>query len=126
MRLFVRYLLWILIVALPLQGGAAAFMSCGAQRAQVSTSTHHTESATRVAHAQMAQEHCDTSNPKKSALSHGKCPHCASCCIGAAAPPAAPVDLSSDTFSTAATSAVEPSMTVYVPATLERPPRRHA
>jgi hypothetical protein len=126
MRLFVRYLLWILIAALPLQGGAVAFMSGNAERAQVSTPTHRMESATGDTHAQMSHEHCGDSSSKKTGLSHGKCPHCASCCVGAVAPPAVPAELASSTFSTFATSAGEPAMTAYIPATLERPPRHHA
>ena len=125
MRLFVRYLLWILIAALPLQGGAVAFMSSSVEGAQVSTPTHHMENVVGAAHAEMAPEHCDNSSPEKNSMSHGKCSHCASCCTGAVAPPAVPAQLPSDTFSTAATSTVEPSMTAYVPATLERPPRHY-
>jgi hypothetical protein len=125
MRLFVRYMLWILIAVLPLQGGAVAFMSNAVERAQGTTLTHHMETVAGGTHAEMTPEHCDDSSPDKSGLSHGKCPHCASCCIGAVAPPAVPGHLPSDAFSTAATSTVEPSMTAYIPATLERPPRHH-
>ena len=126
MRLFVRCLLWILIAALPLQGGAAAFMSPGAERVQVASAMHEMHDmdvATDGNHAQMAQEHCHESSPEKSSLSHTKCSHCASCCVGAAAPPVSSADLASVPFSTVASSAVEPAMTAYFPATLERPPR---
>lgn len=125
MRLFVRYLLWILIAALPLQGGAAAFMSCGGEQTHVSSSARQMESAVAGADGQMEHEHCGNSGSKESGSSHGKCSSCATCCVGAVAPPAVPTNLPSSSFSTFATPEVELAMTTYIPATLKRPPRRH-
>lgn len=140
MNIFVRYLLWILIAALPLQGGAVAFMSCGSGSGQTQSSSHHEdENATDVhadthhedetaiaVHLDAHHEHCDDGDSVHAGSPHGKCSHCASCCIGAAAPPAIPSEVFPTNFTTFATAAVEPSMTAYIPATLERPPRRHS
>lgn len=126
MRQFVRYLLWILIAVLPLQGGAAAFMSCAAEKAQVGISAHNVENPPGGAHIQMSHGHCDDSLIKKSTSSHGKCSHCASCCTGATVPLAVPLGIPPSTFSTFAAVSVEPAMTAHIPATLDRPPRRNA
>lgn len=126
MRIFVRYLLWILIAALPLQGGAVAFMPCGTGFGGVSSSSHHADVDAIEAHADALQEHCDEGGTDQLGSSHGKCSYCASCCVGAVAPPSVPSEVLPATFSTFATVAVEPAMTAYIPATLERPPRRHA
>lgn len=126
MLLFVRFLLWILIAALPLQSGAVAFMSCGAELTQLSTSTTYLGDGMESPHVEMTHEHCEDSSAETGGLSHGKCSNCASCCVGAVAPPAVTVGPSLDSFSTAAVSAREPSMTAYISATLKRPPRRAA
>lgn len=120
MRALIRLLLWILIAALPLQGGAAAFMSCGSGTAPSYTAEHHNGDTFTAAR----EEHCAQSGAGHLSAPHGKCSHCASCCVGAAAPPAVPSVLTPTTFTTFAGSAVEPAMTAYIPATLERPPRR--
>jgi len=125
MRLFVRYLLWILIAALPLQGGAAAFMSCGGEQTRVSPPADQMRGAIAGADAQMEHEHCGDSSPKESGASRGKCSSCANCCVGAVAPPAVLTNLPSSSFSTFATPEVELAMTTYISATLKRPPRRH-
>jgi hypothetical protein len=127
MRVLIRLLLWILIAALPLQGGAVAFMSCdsgmapsGAGTTPTYSAEHHSGNATAAAH----EEHCAQSGTDHVSAPHGKCSQCASCCIGAAAPPTVPSVLMPAAFTTFAGSAVEPAMTAYIPATLERPPRR--
>lgn len=120
MRPLIRLLLWILIAALPLQGSAVAFMSCGVGTAPSASVEHHNGDAAAATH----EEHCAQSATDHLSAPHGKCSHCASCCVGAAAPPAVPSLLMPTAFTTFAGSAVEPAMTAYVPATLERPPRR--
>lgn len=120
MRALIRLLLWILIAALPLQGGAVAFMSCGSTTAPTYSVENHGGDAAAAAH----EEHCAQVGAAHLNAPHGKCSHCASCCVGAAAPPTVPSVLMPATFSTLAGSAVEPAMTAYIPATLERPPRR--
>lgn len=126
MRTFVRYLLWLLIAALPLQGGAVALMSSGVVAAEARASSHGiAKVALDEDHPDAHREHCHDGDNDQGASSHGKCSHCASCCVGAAAPPAAPSARLPATFSTFVAIAPEPAMTAYIPATLERPPRRH-
>jgi hypothetical protein len=122
MRLVVRYLLWLLIAALPLQGVAAVAMACqdggrqGTTASQQMTDAPEYLDAAAMPHCRDEQNHCPASG-------HGKCSQCASCCSGAAAPAidkaAAPAGLPTSVF-----AAPEPAMTVYVPATPERPPRQ--
>jgi hypothetical protein len=126
MRILVRYLLWLLIAALPLQGGAVALMSCSTVAGQANSSSQHPDVSASEARVGSQPEHCDEGGSKHAASPHGKCSHCASCCVGAAAPPTVPSEVLPATFSTFATVAVEPAMTAYIPATLERPPRRHS
>jgi hypothetical protein len=114
MRTLVRFLLWMLIVALPLQAGAAAVMPISALTMPVA--------AQPAAHA----GHCasaEAGKTKATAGEHGKCNHCAGCCAGASAPPGVPVAVLPAAYSGSGFSAGEPAMTAYIPATLERPPR---
>jgi hypothetical protein len=117
MRPLIRLLLWILIAALPLQASAVAFMSCGAATAQATT--HHHAAMAATAH----KAHCEQTNAGHLDATHGKCSHCASCCIGASAPPAVLAMVAPATFSTYAIAGVEPALAGHIPATLERPPR---
>lgn len=119
MRPLVRLLLWILIAALPLQASAVAFMSCGAAKAPAQATQHHHTAMAATAH----KAHCEQSNAGHLDATHGKCSHCASCCIGASAPPAVLAMVAPATFSTYAAAGVEPAIAGHIPATLERPPR---
>jgi cytochrome c553 len=123
MRIVARYLLWILIAVLPMQGSAAAFMALAASPAapvavmtpeghcdQVGAGQHHTASATDADAGQ----------------AHSTCSTCASCCIGACAPPADYVPPLPHLQPNDTLASLEPAMTAYIPATLERPPRRPA
>ncbi|MES2163381.1 MAG: hypothetical protein V4476_19680 [Pseudomonadota bacterium] len=113
MRLFIRFLLWMSIAALPLQGMAVVLISCAALPAQM-----------QVAGQPAAQvEHCAPAKSDQQASgAHGKCSHCASC-VGASAPPAVPSLVLPAPVSGAGFIAADPAMTAYIPATLERPPR---
>jgi hypothetical protein len=106
MRPFIRFLLWILITALPLQGVAVTLTPC------------HTVTTQPEARS----EHCAPDKPEPASAAHGKCSHCASC-VGASAPPGVPAIVLPAGFSGPGFSAPEPAMTAYIPATLERPPR---
>ncbi len=119
MRPLIRLLLWILIAALPLQAGALAFMSCGPATAPSQAIAHDHEMAADSAD----EEHCEQPSAGHLDATHGKCSHCASCCIGASAPPAVPSVIVPTVFSTYAACAAEALITGYIPATLERPPR---
>lgn len=119
MRLLARLLLWIMIVALPLQGGATTLVASGSWTAPGQAIKHHVADSPAATHA----DHCAKAAADPVNVPHGKCSHCASCCVGAAAPPSVP-SLSMPTLcATIAESAIEPAMTAYIPATLERPPR---
>lgn len=126
MRILVRYLLWLLIAALPLQGGAVAFMSCDIGVGHTRSTSHLANVSGSEAHAESHHEHCDGGGLDHGGSPHGKCSHCASCCMGAAVPPTFASKILQVTFSTFASVAVEPAMTAYIPATLERPPRRYS
>ena len=126
MRILFRYLLWILIVALPLQGGAVAFMVCDAGVASSMPTAHHTGAAqSAIAHAGH-DRHCAQAGDAGAGGTHLKCGHCASCVVGPAAPPARPLVLTPATFSTFAVATVDVAIIDHIPATLERPPRASA
>ncbi|WP_445232056.1 hypothetical protein [Duganella rhizosphaerae] len=111
MRPFIRFLLWILIAALPLQGTAVVLIPCATLSMQV------------VSQPAAQADHCaPVKSDQQTSGAHGKCSHCATC-VGASAPPAVPSIVLPASFSGAAFIAAEPSMTAYIPATLERPPR---
>ncbi|MES2075924.1 MAG: hypothetical protein V4462_09935 [Pseudomonadota bacterium] len=140
MQTLVRYLLWMLIAALPLQGTAAAFMSGagmdrdGAARAGVTVVEAAmpaimpaTAPTARTAMADelvaMHAAHCGETMPEHGKATHGKCSSCASCCLGACAPPQAVVLFLALPLARCAVLVAEPAMTAFIPATLERPPR---
>ena len=87
---FRNALMWLLLLALPLQGFAAATMlHCGAghQRtvataASKSASPHHHE-------AGQAHQHAAASDTAQPDLAKSKCSACAACCMGTALPAAA-------------------------------------
>jgi hypothetical protein len=120
-RLFFRLVLWLSITVLSLQGGAA--MAIG----QAEAPAHATMAMARHAHHHVASEsredHCCASGAKTPAASHAKCPTCASCCCGSAAPPARLPDFHMPSPACSPHAGVETAMTSFVPATLERPPR---
>ena len=135
MHIVIRFLLWLIIAALPLQGSAFANMPCmgmdvlaaadhsaspGQHCGDVADVADVAESTAPAAGEQHCAGHDDGSH---AADSHGKCSQCASCCIGAVAPPAMPSPVFPAAFSSVAPSAVEAAMIAHVPATPKRPPR---
>jgi hypothetical protein len=127
-RVLVRYLLWILIAALPLQGFAAAVnICCGQTRAVAAhsideTDLHHMHSAGDVDMEKAGH----SAKAGDAAHSHGKgstCSHCASCCLSAAALPSNPVLAQVFLTSPAVVLAPAPLVTGFIPDGLERPPR---
>lgn len=149
MRILIRFLLWMLIAALPLQGNAFAGMPCAdmsapgtmSQAAMEHASAGHVVDRPAMADSRhcgdmadvagsaapaAADQHCaGHADGNNTADSHGKCSQCASCCTGAVAPPAMPSPVFPASFSTVAPSAIEPAMIAHVPATPKRPPRLH-
>jgi hypothetical protein len=128
MRMFFplfRYLLMIMIVVLPLQGGAAIVMSYGAGTAMVRGMHDMRSAAHAAANVVAAEGHCAhaVTAERKATSTHMKCNASANCCVGAVAPPSAPARLPPRFLSTPVQAAREPAMTVFVPPALERPPR---
>jgi hypothetical protein len=115
-RVLVRYLLWVLIAALPLQGFAAAIKTCcGSSHANAAYSIDQ----------QAVHDHAP-GHSHMAAHAHGKCStcsHCASCCLGAAALPSTPVFTPVFLTAPAVVLAPAPWVTGYIPDGLERPPR---
>lgn len=130
------FLAWLLLLALPIQGVAAAGMLPCAPPAAVPAATAPMAGhghAAAMAGAQQADTHCAMQVASNAAPTmpdchdggahHGK-GSCASCCIGAAmAPPAVPLPLA---LATPASSSI-PFRAGHVPSVdptlLERPPR---
>jgi hypothetical protein len=121
MHMFFRLLLWLSITVLSLQGGAA--MAVG----QAEASAHESVATTGHRHHQAAEqsdtEHCSKPGAKAAASPHAKCATCASCCVGAAAPPALPSTLETPSLASVLHALPEAAMTSFVPSTIERPPR---
>lgn len=123
MRLIVRYMLLLLIAALSLQGVVAAAMPCHDGVQQTSTPSHQM-AGDMVHHEAATEAHCGHDESHSLSNTHGKCSQCASCCIGASAPPVVDTAFAPAHLPTTVVATSEPAMTIYVPAALERPPRR--
>jgi hypothetical protein len=120
MRLLFRFLLWLSITVLSLQGSAAMTMGHaeGDMRGMVvrPCHEHHRSAELRVlAH----RKH----SPDVVASLHAKCPACASCCIGTAPPPALLPNFYPPARATLPHANSDVAMTSFISATLERPPR---
>ena len=128
-RFLKTFLLWLLLAALPLQGiAAAAQTSCGPM-------AHH-GAADSVPQAQLHHHdgHGAADSVKAAAKSTGDptdlkhkssiCGACATCCVGAVAPPT--VSAFTPVYSSSLPVIVSPSslVTGFIPAGLERPPKR--
>jgi hypothetical protein len=124
-------LTWLLLVAVPLQGYAAAGMLfCGAlsERAPVAAGAahHHDHGSSPLdgthQHAATAVANDDGTYWDLHGVMHGKCSACSSCC-GVAALPSAP--MASAAFEPRATPFIEYERadTGHGSARLERPPR---
>jgi hypothetical protein len=131
-------LLWLLLAALPFQGMAAAMQAaCGPAERSDSAGTamsmqphHHDGDAADMAHAGAADGHTATKSPLSSDESpdtrqaHSGCSACATCGVGAAAPPPA-LDLPAvHGDSLPAVISPIPLVAGIVPGGLERPPKR--
>ena len=132
MRPFFRYLLWLLIALLPLQGGAVALMpydighggtTRNAMQLDVQPDAEHAERMSMEYITAGLDSPCHDSDSSDSTKAHGHSSHCGSCCVGASVlarvhAPERPI-----TYVTPIRIAVEPAMIAFVPATPERPPR---
>lgn len=129
-RVLKTFLLWLLLAALPLQGFAAAVQtSCGptahhgSSEMVIQPHSHHHEGdgAASGATVVAANSAGDSAHSKhKSAF----CSSCATCCVGAVAPPS--VSLLTPVYSSSlpVVSSPSPLVTGFIPAGLERPPKR--
>lgn len=106
MKSFRTLLVWLLLLAIPLQGFAAASsLLCAAVDAPV---TSHA--------ATMAEGHCE------SPASPAKCSSCAFCCVGAAIAPAFAVPAGLKPLGSELIPYAAMHVTAHIPGALERPP----
>jgi len=124
------FMLWLLLAALPLQGFAAAVQtSCGPMAhhdssemvMQGDSHDHKGDGAANhstVAAAKSSGGSVDTKH--KSSF----CSACATCCVGAVAPPSVSVLTPVYSSSLPVVSSLSPLVTGFIPAGLERPPKR--
>lgn len=137
-----KLLLWLLIAVLPIQGFAAAIQrSCSmgsmvvGAAAGTSVQDHSKNEHAAPVHMQHSSDHeacaeASSESSKKAShgqgYKHGSCSACASCCVGAAAPPAL---LSFDfpsIFPEVRHASGLPAVVGFIPDSLERPPRHLA
>ncbi|AXA91368.1 hypothetical protein DPH57_09510 [Massilia sp. YMA4] len=128
---FVRYLLWLLIALLPLQGGAVALMpydSAHASRGAAVADRHvmplHGKHAGMEQAAHASAQSCHDTGDSATVKAHGHSSHCGSCCVGATVPVTVHAPDRPFTFVMPVAIAAEPAIVAFIPATPERPPRR--
>lgn len=143
-RLLKKYLLFLLIAVLPIQGFAAVVQrSCSSghmvavsvvlETAEQGQSAHDMDAVSASEQAVSEHDGCaeDTADSSKApsgnhAYKHGSCSACASCCVGAAAPPVlSSFSLPSKIPEVRRTSGATP-VVGFIPDSLERPPRHPA
>lgn len=130
-------LMWLLLLALPLQGFAAATMvNCGPNHHRMlaasavtapeshhdRTNDHHEHEALLAADADDGAEHGPSSVHHLDKLTKFKCSACAACCMGAAMPTAALVIASFSPAMMTATFVSTPHVD-FLSDGLDRPPR---
>jgi hypothetical protein len=129
-RVFKTVMLWLLLAALPLQGFAAAVQtSC-------SPMTHH-DSSEMVMQAHSHGHEADDAESSTTFVSakpsggsvdakhkSSFCSACATCCIGAVAPPSVSVMTPVYRSSLPVVSSPPALVAGFIPAGLERPPKR--
>ena len=129
-RALTTFLLWLLIAALPLQGFAAAV------QASCATTAHHAAAQMDVpaqSHAEHGHSaHHDDAAGDATEAGHGtigkhtgsSCSACASCSVGASAPPCLSIGSLAYGNSQPVVSSPAPLVTGFIPPGLERPPKR--
>lgn len=138
-RIFKTFLLWLVLAALPLQGMAAAIQaSCGpAHHTAPASMPSHTHEGVVGSHSHDGAAAHDTSDTlsdvtasaadfssNSSIDNHAVCSACAACCVGATAPPSGALLTPAYSSSETVVIAPTPLATGFVPAGLERPPKR--
>jgi hypothetical protein len=134
-RFLKTLLIWILVLALPAQAMASAVkLSCGpahynAVQVVHAADGHHHDGAT--AHSGMdsassdATASADNSPTKPNIHKSSFCSTCAACCVGATAPPS--ISFLTPAYSSSELVVISPAplVTGFIPAGLERPPKRN-
>jgi hypothetical protein len=143
-RLLKKYLLWLLIAVLPIQGFAAVVQrSCNSGRmvaasaaletAELGPSAYDIDAVSASEQAVSKHDGCaehtvDLSKERSGShtYKHGSCSACASCCVGAVAPPVfSSFSLPSKIPEVRRPSGATPVIG-FIPDSLERPPRHPA
>ncbi len=134
------FLLWLLIAVLPLHAVATTMgMSCGPVHQQamqvvhsgnahhddgVAAHSHHHDDADGASAAAAPSATDDTSAGTSNIHKHSTCSGCSASCVGAVAPPSAsPLTQAYDSSESFVIS-LTPLVTGFIPAGLERPPKR--
>lgn len=129
-RVFKTFMLWLLLAALPLQGFAAAVQASCSQMA------HHGSSEMVMQTESHDHEGDGAANPETVAATKSSggsvdakhkssfCSACATCCVGAAAPPSFSVLTPVYSNSLPVVFSPAPLVAGFIPAGLERPPKR--
>jgi hypothetical protein len=136
-RAFKTFFLWLLIASLPVQGMAAAMKSSCAEEHHATASATEMPAMAEHHHAQMTAHHqhadgmhmasADAPVEQPHATDHklksSVCSSCASCCLGASAPPS--VTVLTPVYDSAEFVIASPSplLASFIPAGLERPPK---
>jgi hypothetical protein len=137
-RFLKTLLLWLLLAALPYQGIAAAIQKAygpmergNTSETSMSMQSHQDDMA---AMDMSASDVADDATPSKSAAAsdeacdakhkHATCSFCASCCVGATAPPTGETVASASKHSQPVVVSPALSAASFTPAGLERPPKR--
>lgn len=137
-RFFKTLLLWLLLAALSLQGVSAAInTACGpiehhnSPEITLSVQPHHHDgeamegpdvSVAGISADAKTEISLDQSLGDKH--KHSSCSACATCCAGTVAPPSVAVITSAYTSSLPSVVTPTPLVTGFIPAGLERPPKR--
>ena len=129
-RVFKTFLLWLLLAALPLQGFAAAVQtSCGpmahhgsSEMVMQAESHDHEGDGAASSSTEAASKSFSHSVDAKHKSSF--CSACATCCVGAVAPPCVSVLTPVYSSSLPVFFSPAPLVTGFIPAGLERPPKR--
>lgn len=138
-RFLKTLLLWLLLATLPLQGVAAVIKMAGgpmehhSSEITMSAQPHHhhdDKEAMELPDANVAGASADVESETSSDHSlddkhkHSSCSACATCCVGVVAPPSVAVLMSVYTSSLPSVVTPTPLVTGFIPAGLERPPKR--
>ncbi|NHZ34515.1 hypothetical protein [Massilia rubra] len=112
MKCFRTLLVWLMLLAIPLQGFAAASSAlCAAANAPLASH----------AVASMDEGHCDKAD-SAAPDSPAKCSNCAFCCVGMAIAPAFPAPGAAPPLASELIAYAAMHVTAHIPGGLERPP----